>query len=133
MTSAAQPVSKLADRRSAPVWLQSLILVQKGSSVLMLGLVTSALAVYGWTVHSQQLWSQEYQRLETLQRSEWQFTTANEVLKNQMAQQAEKPEAGLTLSTPDHTVFMQPAPPRPAVVPPSPVVPAPFSSGPIGY
>ena len=68
------------------------------------------LSVYGWTVYSQKMWSQAYRKLETLQRHERQLTTANEVLKNHIALQAEQPTTELMPPTSASLIFLQPAP-----------------------
>jgi hypothetical protein len=70
------------------------------------------LAVYGWTVYSQHMWNQAYQKLGVLQRHERQLTTTNEVLKNQMALQAEQPITGLVPPNPAAVIFLKPAPQR---------------------
>lgn len=99
-------------------------------------LVTVALVVYGSTIYMQQLWSKDYHKLKSMQRSERQMLATNEFLKNQIIQQAEQPESGLVLKTPDHTVYLEPAPVRPPVpVNPILVKPEPSSNGadPLGY
>jgi len=63
-------------------------------SVVTFLLVTAMLTVYGWTVYSQRMWNQAYSKLVILQRNERQLTTTNEVLKNQMALQAEQSATG---------------------------------------
>lgn len=116
-----------------PLWLQLLAITHRVSSVVSFGMVVSVLAVYGWTVYSQQLWDREYRRLESLQRQERQLTAANELLKTQMAQEAEHPSSGLVSPSLDRAIFLRPAPQRPprnpAATTPSPSVPL----GPIGY
>jgi type IV secretory pathway TrbD component len=128
-------VKRLPNHRQLPFWLRSLIGAQRSLSILTGTLAIAVLSVYGQTVYSQQLWSQEYRKLENLQRNERQLTAASEVLKNQIAQQAETSRAGLVPSNPDNTIFLQPAPQRPAPAPmplaPEAAQPAPFS--PIGY
>lgn len=132
---ASANVRRLPNHRQLPLWLRSLIGVQRSLSILTGTLSIAVLSVYGQTVYSQQLWSQEYRKLENLQRNERQLTTASEVLKNQIAQQAETSRAGLVPSNPANTIFLQPAPERPAPVampiPPEATKPATFS--PVGY
>jgi hypothetical protein len=110
-------VVTLPQPKPMPPWLSILVKVQQGSSILTVLLVASVLIVYGWTVYVQQSWGQAYRRLESLQKQERQLTATNEVLKNQMAQQAEDPKAGLVLPDPSNTIFLSPAPQRPAVQP----------------
>lgn len=127
-------VKVLPTAKPLPFWVTSLIFVQRGTAVLSLLLVLSGLAVYGWTVYTQQRWGHAYGRLERLQKRERQLLAANEVLKNQIAKQAEAPGAGLVLPNPDDTIFLSPAPLRPTVKPEvdSPP-PEPIPARPLGY
>ncbi|RUR83109.1 hypothetical protein ACF3DV_29445 [Chlorogloeopsis fritschii PCC 9212] len=103
-------VSDLSKQGTAPLWLLRLYTLYRHSSVMTFLLVAAMLVVYGWTVYSQQIWSQTYRKLQTLQREERQLTTNNEVLKNQMAQEAQTSAAGLVTPSPTGTVFLRPAP-----------------------
>jgi hypothetical protein len=84
-------------------------------------------------------WTEKYQRLEKLRRNEQQLSIANELLKNQIAQQAESADTDTTAQNNVKRIFLEPAPSRPApVISPSPdLVPAsptPQSiNRPIGY
>ncbi|MEH2283217.1 MAG: hypothetical protein V7K90_18125 [Nostoc sp.] len=100
----------------APLWLLRLYSFDRYSSVLAFLLVVSTLAVYGWTVYSQELWGQSYRRLQNLQRHERLLTTTNATLKNKMANEAEQPAAGLVSPTPEGMIFLPPASqsPKPA-------------------
>jgi hypothetical protein len=91
-----------------------LIQLQRGSLIVTFILVTAALVVYGSTMYLQQLWSKEYRKLKTMQRSERQMLAAEGFLKNQIIQQAEQPGSGLVPKTPEHTIYLPSAPPRPA-------------------
>ncbi|MHC5598723.1 MAG: hypothetical protein ACYTXC_22755 [Nostoc sp.] len=101
---------------TAPLWLLRLYTFHRYSTVLAFLLVASTLAVYGWTVYSQQLWSQSYRRLQNLQRHEQLLMTTNATLKNKMAEEAEQPTAGLVSPTPQGMIFLPPAShsPKPA-------------------
>lgn len=127
-------VKVLPTAKPLPFWVKSLLFVQRGSAVVSLLLVLGGLAVYGWTVYTQQRWGHAYGRLEQLQKRERQLLAANEVLKNQIAKQSEAPGAGLVLPNPDDTIFLSPAPLRPTVKPevdsPSP---EPIPARPLGY
>lgn len=92
-----------------PVWLLRFYTLHRYSSVLTFLLVATTLMVYGWTVYSQELWSQGYRRLQSLQRHERQLTTTNATLTNKMAQEAEQPTAGFVSPTPARTIFLPPA------------------------
>lgn len=102
----------MPDRQWQPVWLQSLLRVERASSAAVVLLLGGALALYGLTVYSQQQWSQEYQKLETLRLREQQLTAASEVLKHQLAKEAQNPETGLAPQKPADTIFLQPVPDR---------------------
>ena len=98
---------------------------------LMLG--ASILITYGWTVYIQQQWGREFDRLEAMKKQERQLVSANEVLKNQMAEQAERPTAGLLLPDPSNAIFLTPAPQRPDVKASSTPPVEPDSTRPLGY
>jgi hypothetical protein len=100
-----------------PLWLTLLVMAQRGSSVVTFILIAAVLTVYSWTVYAQQRWGQAYRHLESLQKQERQLIATNEVLKNQMARQAEKPDVGLILPDPSTRIFLSPAPQRPEVEP----------------
>ncbi len=125
------PVRQLPVQDRPPQWLRSLLLIQQASVVATFVLAGSVLVVYGWTVYSQQLWGKEYQKLENLRRSERQFTTNSEVLKNQIVKQAERPGAAMVPQSPDSLVFLKPAPARSGTA----IAPAPQASPipPLGY
>ncbi|ALF52515.1 hypothetical protein ACX27_06115 [Nostoc piscinale CENA21] len=106
----ASKVSHVPIAEVLPNWLLRLYTVHRYSSVVTFLLVAVALVVYGWTVYSQERWNQEFRRLQNLQRNERQLTTTNAMLKNKMAEEAEKPSAGLVSPTPDKTIFLPSAP-----------------------
>lgn len=109
-----QTVPYLPNSRRRPLWLNSLIGAQRSSSLIAFLLISAVMVVYGQTVYTQQLWSREYRKLETLQRHERQLTTTNESLKDQIVQQAEKSTGNLVPVTSSNSIFVKPAPPRPA-------------------
>jgi hypothetical protein len=108
---ASIPVVPPAD--TTPLWLLRLHSTHRNSSILAFVLVTITLVVYGWTVYSQQIWGQSYRRLQNLQRHERQLMTTTEVLKNKMAQEAEKEPSQLVSPTPSRMIFLSPAPVTP--------------------
>ena len=97
-----------------PLWLRFLLLFQQGSSVFTFLTIGTALALYGWTVYTPQVWNKEYKKLANLQRQERYLTTINETLKNNLAQQAERPETGFVNPKPDQVIFISPASPEAA-------------------
>ncbi|MBH8578189.1 hypothetical protein I8752_35655 [Nostocaceae cyanobacterium CENA369] len=92
------------------LWLLRLSKLHRYSSVVAFLLVAATLVVYGWTVYSQELWSQDYAKIQNLRRNERQLTTTNATLKNKMAEEAEQPTAGLVSPTPARTIFVPLAP-----------------------
>ena len=71
--------------------------------------MAATLIVYGWTVYSQELWSQSYRKLQNLQRHERQLNTTNATLTNKMAEEAEQPGTELVSPTSAGTIFLPPA------------------------
>lgn len=127
-------VRQLPTARSLPAWLRWLLRVQRSSVIVTFGLIVALLAIYGSTVHTQQLWSEEYGRLKQMQRNERQAIAANESLKAQLAAQAERPESGLVPKSMHSMVIVPAAPSRPLRAAPA-AVPQPKSSPdrPLGY
>lgn len=112
-TKAQQKVEKLnTAQQPQPMWLSPLLFVQRSSDIVTFVLVATTLTLYALTVYTQQQWTQEYRKLENLQRDERHLTTTNAVIKNQLAQQAEKPATGLVSPSPANTIFLTPAPQR---------------------
>jgi hypothetical protein len=130
----SQKVERLPSKRNLPLWLRSLLFLQRSSSFASCCLIGITLALYAWTVYGQQLWSQEYRKLEALQRNERHLTATNEAIKNQLAQQAERPDAGLVPPNPSNMLFLHPAPQRPFKASPSKTPdPKPSPTLPLGY
>lgn len=91
-----------------PGWLRALLFLQQSSATIAFFLIAATLGVYAWTVYAPKQWSQEYKKLETLHRHERHLTATNETLKNQLAQQAERPETGLANPQPQNAIFLAP-------------------------
>jgi hypothetical protein len=110
-----------------PRWLNKLLRTQRASTVVTTGLVTLSFVLYGWTVYIQHLWRGEFDRMQALERQERQLTAASETLRQHLANQAERPDSGLVLPTPESAIFLpapSPAPAQPAAL--APVAPAPL-------
>lgn len=121
-------------RQTTPAWLSSLVFLQRSSDYLTFLLIGATLTLYSWTVYTQQQWTQEYRKLETLQRNERNLTTANEVMKDQLAQQAESPATGLVTPTSANAIFLPPAPQRQSHTAPTQKTDAePTATTPLGY
>lgn len=107
-------------QQPAPTWLRTIAFLQRSSDLVTFLLVIVTLTVYSWTVYTQQHWAKEYRKLETLQRNERNLTTANETIKDQLAQQAEKPATGFVIPDQSNTIVLQPAPQRSLPIDPTP-------------
>ncbi|PSB02569.1 hypothetical protein [Merismopedia glauca] len=129
-----ESVSPVPDLKPTPLalpWLRSLLVAQRSTTAICFLLVAGLLSVYTWTVYTQQLWTREYRKLESLQRQERQMTAANEVLKNSLADTAERPESGLLPTSVANSIFVIPAPQRRFI--PAKAVEAPEPKRPLGY
>lgn len=102
----SQPISFKTQK--APEWFMRLSNVQRRFGAATFLLMGGMLLVYGATVYAQQKWSQEYRKLENLQRYERQLITTNELLKNQMATEAETPATGLVPPNPASAIVLHP-------------------------
>jgi len=133
--TAGQKVEKLnVSQQPKPIWLSSLLVLQRGSDLMAFFLVTTTLTIYSWTVYTQQQWTQDYRKLEALQRQERQLTTANAVMKDQLAQQAERPATGLVAPSQANTIYLPSAPQRPFNESPTRSAdPEPGGKTPLGY
>lgn len=118
--SSSAAVSVVPTAKALPAWLLRLHSIHRYSSIAAFLLVAATLGVYGWTVYTQELWGQNYSRLQKLQRDERQITTTNATLTHKMAEEAESQAAGLVSPTPAKTIFLSPVPHKPDVVIPSP-------------
>lgn len=132
--SPAPRQSRLAKQQPAPVKLapatlhpiarasasgrgiKALSILTGVSSLVAGGFIALALGTYGYTVYIDRQLNSSIRHLERLQRSEQQLTTVNEVLKNHMAEQAERPSAGFKPPQPTNVIFL----PRPAKSLPAP-------------
>ncbi|MBD1836038.1 hypothetical protein H6F61_25975 [Cyanobacteria bacterium FACHB-472] len=132
--TSSRRTQKPAFQAQSPGWLRSLAYVQRVSDILCFGLIAATLGIYAWTVYTQQTWSRQYKHLETLQRNERQMTAANEVLKDKLAQEAERPGTGLVSPNPANTIFLAPAPQRQSLPTPAATAnPEPAPTMPMGY
>ncbi len=98
--------------RSPSPLVKLLSQVQVVSAVMAGALVSLALVGYGTSVYVDRQLTQSTRRLHPLQRQSEQLTTAQEVLKNHLAQQVEAGANGLQRPRPDHVIFLQPSPQR---------------------
>jgi hypothetical protein len=120
----------------SPLWLKSLLALQKISLVLFVSVFGLSSIVYGYTMHNHTTWRSQQDRLRRWQNQERQQAVMNENLKQQSAQKAEHKDSGLVAPKPAQMVFIHSAPPRqlkplPNTIP-SPQ-PTPGSQIPLGY
>lgn len=96
-----------------------LVLAQQGSFLCASTITAIALTLYGWTVYSQQRWSNEYDRFWQLQHHEQQLETMTGAMEAQTLQQPTQQSSGETTLMqpirPEDVVELVPAPPRPAI------------------
>lgn len=138
--SLAQPrrvgvVQPIPRSKTQPRWLRRLRIAQQSSVAIASILLTSALSVYGWTVHSQQQWSDQYDQRQALQGKESGMSAMIEAIRAEAAQRAEQPGSRMEFPAPDATVYLTPEPPRVPIAVPliSEPEPGPRAHKPIGY
>lgn len=98
--------------RPVPMWFLRLSFWQRRFGIATYLLIAVMLVAYGSTVSFQQKWNQEFRKLESLQRHERQLTSANEILKNQLAAEAEKPATGLMPPNPAKAIILKASNPK---------------------
>jgi aminoglycoside phosphotransferase len=109
--------------------------IQRGTLILFTSAIGLSAIVYGYTVHTQDLWKSQYQQLKRLRTQETQQAVMNENLKQELAISAQKPDSGLVSPSPDLSVFIPSAPLRPLKpLSTPPAAPATLKSKlPVGY
>lgn len=95
--------------RPRPLWLRVLCQTQRGATVATGTLAISVLALYSSTVGIEGQVNQQMQQLSAINRDRHQLTTANEVLKHHMAEEAKIPATGLKTPHPNTMLFVQAA------------------------
>lgn len=93
--------------RPLPLWFLRLSLWQRRASIATLLLIAGTLITYSSTVYLQQQWSQQFRKLENLQRQERRLTATNEGLKNQLASEAEQPSTDLVPPNPADAIILK--------------------------
>lgn len=96
----------LSTQPQLPTALQVLLGFQQTTSWMTLGIVGVVLGIYGWTVYTPLLWSQEYKELKALQKTERQLIANTEAIKHQLAMEADRPNSGLVNPTPGQNIFL---------------------------
>ena len=94
--------------KKLPKNLQVLSRIQVASFGLALASMTTSIGLYISTVNLPEVWSQEYQNLEDLQRQERQLVSINESIKYQIAKEAGD-NKDLEISQPESALFIHSA------------------------
>jgi len=105
----AKSVRKLSSSRSTPPWLIGLRHIQNRCAAVTGLLVSALLIAYGWSAYSQKSWQIAHSQLENLKKQERQLMQTNEVLKNDLASQAQRPEIGLVSPKPAEAIALEPS------------------------
>ena len=87
-------INTSSSKAKAPLWLQSLNVLNHGSALFSYLTVAAALVMYGMTVYAPKLWTQKYTQLQDLQKRERQFISAEEMFKDELAQSANQSDSG---------------------------------------
>jgi len=96
-------------KKSFPLYIRVLLLLQHTSSLVALGAIALSLVMYGLQFRTQQAWNQEYEELQSLQRYERTVTGINEALKDEMAESGSGNSQNLVPITPERNIYLQPA------------------------
>lgn len=123
----------MPDRMPLPGWLRLLKNTEKASLIVAFGLVSAAVATYGWAVYSQQQWGNSFSHLNTLRRDERQLLKSSELMKNDIARHNDPKQYGLVPRNAEHIVVIPPAPLRNALPTRNGVDPKAKPITPIGY
>ncbi len=106
-------VRQVSSRQTVPIWLKSLLTIQRSVMIVFCSIFGLSAIGYGYTVYTQDLWKSQHGQLRRLQNQESQGGVMNENLKQDMAQRAESATSGLVAPTPDRNIFIPIAPQRP--------------------
>ncbi|MGY6529247.1 MAG: hypothetical protein ACXITR_04905 [Cyanobacterium sp.] len=93
------PVVITPKKVQIPFWLNFFNFITNTFSGFSIITVIGCFVVYGLTVSAPSEWTKRYRSLQELQKRERQLTFNNEVIKNQLAQEAREANSGLV--TPD--------------------------------
>jgi len=96
-------------KKSFPLYIRILLLLQHTSSLVALGAIALSLVMYGLQFRTQQAWNQEYEELQSLQRYERTVTGINEALKDEIAESGSNNSQNLVPITPERNIYLQPA------------------------
>ncbi|WP_150107027.1 hypothetical protein [Halothece sp. PCC 7418] len=97
-------------KKTIPLFVRVLLLLQRTSGLVALGAIALSLIMYGLQFRNQQVWNQEYEELQRLQRYERNVIGINEALKEQIALSGSTKNQGWVTLTPDRNIYLEPAP-----------------------
>ena len=134
---AARPIPRSVPQRKAKPkptsqarLLHRLKVVQNISVTISFVLTGCVFVVYGWSVHTQKRWNEQYTKLEYYKQMEVRLINAAEALQNDRIHRAWE-EGTLVRETPDRVIFVEAMPPRAPVTiertPREPVNPLPIA------
>jgi hypothetical protein len=106
-------VRQLPPPQPAPVWLKSLLTMQKGAMVLSGILLGLSSIVYGYTIQTQGTWRSQHRQWNRLESQGRQQSVIVENIKQKLAETAADEKSGLVAPTPEQMVFIPSAPQRP--------------------
>ncbi|AFY74495.1 hypothetical protein Syn7502_02523 [Synechococcus sp. PCC 7502] len=92
---------------------QLLLSCQKISIAMTAISFTCVGAVYGWNVHVQKKFDQQYNKLQTLKQNERQLIVANESLDHDLITNIDRLPVKLVPEKPQQSIFIVPAEPSP--------------------
>jgi hypothetical protein len=107
-------VSQLPKPTPVPTWLRSLLKIERGAAVLFGSVFGLSIVTYGYTVHTQNSWKQQYGQLNRIQVQERQKVVMDANLKHQMATAAELDTTNFEAPDPKNVAFIPSATLRPA-------------------
>lgn len=127
-------IRPLPPPQAPPVWLKSLLTMQKGATVLFGVVFGLSSIVYGYTIQAQGTWRSQHGEWHRLENQGRQQSVINENIKQGLAKTAQDPKSGFVEPKPENTVYILPAPQRLAKpVPPAQVQTTPVAKIPAGY
>jgi hypothetical protein len=129
-----QPVRQF--HHSEPVWLKSLLALQRVSLIMFGSIFGLSSIMYGYTMHTQNTWRSQQDQLRRWQDQERQQGVMTEEINQQEAKKAEAKGSGFVNPKPNLSVFVNSATPRPPKPMPSQKpspTSTPVSKIPLGY
>jgi len=96
-------------KKTLPLFIRILLFLHQTSSFVAVGAIALSLILYGVHFRMQQLWNQQHEQLQSLQRHEQTVTSFNEALKEEIAQSASSQNQNWVPLTPDRNLYLESA------------------------